>query len=215
MRWSRPRKCVKTDAAAPMPGARRHGCRSVTISSRPISRFHIAGWHIPRRGPLRRGRRGSSVHPAANGDLLDRHAFVPMRPRELPGIRSRSLLDARPRSGYALPASRTQRRFLIQIDASRHDFRAAADQRREKPPFHPFDRRRHRPSPGQELVRCDICLARSRPAPHASGERWLLPPRRATAALSFCRSPLRREQRQRCSRFLFRFRLFWFLSFAV
>jgi transposase len=37
-----------------------------------------------------------------------------------------SSLDSRPRSGYALPVSRTQRHFLIQIDLP-PDCRAAAD----------------------------------------------------------------------------------------
>ena len=48
-------------------GRRRCRARGVTaVAASPlvrarISRFHTAGWHIPRRGPLRRGRRRSSV----------------------------------------------------------------------------------------------------------------------------------------------------------
>ena len=84
-------------------------------------------------------------------------------------------------------------------------------------PDSPFDRarRRHRliPAPKTGVARhpprrIPACAAYAR-------ERCPLPPRQITVDLSFCRPPLRREQRQRCSRFLFRFRLFWFLSFPV
>jgi hypothetical protein len=66
-----------------------------------------------------------------------------------------------------------------------------------------------RPGPARHPPRqIPACAAYAR-------ERWPLPPRQITVDLSFCRPPLRREQSQRCSRFLFRFRLFWFLSFPV
>lgn len=65
----------------------------------------------------------------------------------------------------------------------------------------------------QELVRARH-PPRQIPAAYVREQRPLSP-RQITVALSFCRPPLRREQRQWCSRFLFRFRLFWFFSFPV
>src|SRR5438874_4755155 len=45
--------------------------------------------------------------------------------------------------------------------------------------------------------------------------RGTLSPRRLAAFLTPCKTALWREQRQRHSRFLFRFRLFWLFSFPV
>ena len=84
---------------------------------------------------------------------------------------------------------------------------------RAKTPSHPVDRRRYRPIPARRTGPARH-PPRQIPAAHVR-EGWPLPTRQITVALSFCRTPLRREQRQRCSRFLFRFRLFWFLSFPV
>jgi hypothetical protein len=45
--------------------------------------------------------------------------------------------------------------------------------------------------------------------------RGTLSPRQLAAFLTPCKTALRREQRQRHSRFLFRFRLFWLFNFPV
>jgi hypothetical protein len=119
MRGSRPRECVRAGGGADV---RRYGCRSVTIGSRPYS--HTAGSRIPRR----RGRRRSSVRSRRHRRFLDpprvRAYGVPENFREVDRAHCwvRDL-------GLRPPCVTHPTILSLQIDASRHDCRAAADYR--------------------------------------------------------------------------------------